>query len=143
MGKLLSVNDIASVMDLAQERVEVPEWGGDLILRALSARDREWFESQMLTEETVAGPDGRPKTVQKMNFIDGRAKMLSRAIVDEEGHAIFDESQVKILGDKSNAVVNRLFSRVQELSGMQPRAVEDAEKNSDAAPSGDSSSGLH
>ena len=141
MGKLLTANDIINAQDLAQERVEVPEWGGDVIVRALSAYDREWWESQMMTDNV--GADGKPAGTPKWNLLNGRAKLLSRALIDEDGNAIFDEVQLVKLGQKNNGVVNRLFQKAQELSGLQPLAVEDAEKNSDAAPSGDSSSDLH
>jgi hypothetical protein len=140
MGKLLSVNEILLAQDLPQERVEVPEWNGDVIVRALSAADREWFERSMLRTETIRDDDGKMKTVDKVVVDNARAKLLSRALVDEEGNALFDEAQMIGLGKKSNTVVQRLFLIAQRLSALGQNNADDAEKNSDADPKGDSSS---
>lgn len=140
MGKLLTVNDIAAAPDLPSERVEVPEWGGDVIVRALSAADREWYEASMLVEDTVIGDDGKATTVRRVDVANARAKLLSRAIVDEAGNAMFDESQISVLGKKSNAIIARLFGIAQRLSAIGQAAVDNAEKNSEADPKDASSS---
>ena len=139
MTKLLNAGEILAVQDLKTIEVEVPEWGGAVRLRELSARDREWYYAQTITEETVI-VNGKEQTLQKTDIVDVRARLLSRAIVSEIGQPIFDDAEVKLLGGKSNAVIDRLFREAQKLSGMGATAVADAEKNSDAAPSGDSSS---
>lgn len=138
MGKLLTANEILAAPDLKQERVEVPEWGGDVILRGLSAYDREWFELSIIEGEPAEGADG--KIARKFDTLNARAKLLSRAIVDEDGNAIFDESQLIALGRKSNDVIGRLFRKAQALSGIGENAVDKAEKNSDGDPNAGSSS---
>lgn len=139
MGKLLTANEIIAAKDLAEERVDVPEWGGEVILRSLSAFDRESVEAETTTTETTFDSDGRMRFLPHIDQVKARAKFLARAIVDENGNRIFDDSQMEGLAKKSNVVIARLYLRAQELSGMTPQAVEDAEKNSASVPSDASS----
>ena len=42
--KFLSQQDILQAKDLETVEVEVPEWGGWLLLQEISAGDRDWLE---------------------------------------------------------------------------------------------------
>ena len=82
MSKLLNAGEILAAQDLKTRDVEVPEWGGVVRLRELSARDREWYFSQTVSIETAV-VDGKSQVVQKPNLDNVRAKLLSRAIVGD------------------------------------------------------------
>jgi Phage tail assembly chaperone len=142
MGKLLNAGEILGVKDLKSEVVSVPEWGGDVKIRELSASDREWFQSQAFVDEEVT-VNGKAEIRRKFNIVHLRAKLLARSIVDENDNPIFDDDEVKLLGAKSNAAIERLFVASQKLSGLDQTAVDDAAKNSVAAPNSGSNSGSH
>lgn len=128
---LLSRDAILDVDDRDYEDVAVPEWGGTVRVTALSGTDRDAYEAAM------ADAKGKPAGVRLQNF---RAKLVSKCLIDADGSRIFSDSDVKALGGKSAAVLDRLFDVATRLSGMGKRAVEDAEGNSESGQSGDSTS---
>lgn len=127
----LSSDQILAVNDLEQRDVEVPEWGGTVLVRALSGLERDAYE-QSLT--MIRGKEHIP------NLTNARAKLCGRAIINEDGTRAFTDQQLNALGEKSAAALTRIFEVVAELSGMTDDAVEDAEKNSEADPSDGSTS---
>ena len=70
--------------------------------------------------------------------VNARAKLVVRALVDENGDRLFKDQDAGALGAKSGAVLDRLFDIVAEMSGISDTAVADAEGNSEPDPSGDS-----
>jgi hypothetical protein len=112
-----------------KEKVDHPE-GGHVFLRALPMTDLDEFESENYVF------DG--KTV-KFNRRDYRARLLIRAICDEEGKPLFTLKDIGALGKKSGPFLHECFKAAQRLNGLVgEEEVEQAVKNSEAAPGGDS-----
>lgn len=129
---LLSADEITQATDHRYEDVPVPEWGGDVRIRSMSGTDRNAYQS----ETVVIGANGRP---QGINLRDQYARLLSRCIVDEQGRRIFvTEKQIKALGAKDAAVLERLVKVAKRVSGLGEGALEDAEGKSAAPGSGSS-----
>jgi hypothetical protein len=59
-------------------------------------------------------------------------------IVDEEGNRLFSDADVKLLGQKSAAALDKLFEVAQKLSGLKDEDVEELAKNSEDDLSEDS-----
>lgn len=131
MGKLLARDEILSVQDLPVERVEVPEWGGDVLMRGLTAAERDAFE------QSVIEMQGKSAKVKMQNL---RAKLVALSIVDEDGNRLFTQADAEALGKKSGAVMSRLFEVAQRLSGMGDKDVEELVGNFAETQPGDSSS---
>lgn len=131
MGLVLKPDEILKAEDLKTERVEVPEWGGDVIVRELKGKARDEFEASQYV-----------KKGDKLEFTNenARAKLVVRSLVDEDGKLLFTPNQASFLGDKSGAVLDRLYDVAAKLSGLTPNAVEDAKGNSEAVPSDGSTS---
>lgn len=120
MGKLLSKEDILHAVDLPKEEVEVPEWGGSVIVRGLTGAERDKFEASIVTlkgDKTGFNPENM------------RAKLVVLCVVDEEGKRLFSNEDVKALGEKSALALNRVFEVAQRLSGLSPDSIEEAKKN--------------
>ncbi|MFC8494708.1 hypothetical protein ACFUJU_28730 [Streptomyces sp. NPDC057235] len=130
---LLTRDQIIAADDVQEEVVPVPEWGGEVLIRGMNGTARNAYQSSLVQ----LGPNGKPQGVNLSNQL---AKLLARCIVDEGGQPLFDVGDVKELGAKNGAVLERLGKVARRLSGLQDRAVEDAEGNSEAAPSGSSPS---
>lgn len=124
---LLNRDQILTADDLPTEDVEVPEWGGTVRLRALTGTERDAFEV------SVAG-DG------KKNLSNLRARLVALSVVDDKGERLFTDADVKKLGLKSAAALDRLFDKARHLSGLDEDDVEELAGNSDAAQSGASTS---
>ncbi|MGW9249756.1 hypothetical protein [Streptomyces badius] len=130
---LLSKDQIAAADDRRWEDVDVPEWGGSVRLLGLSGTERNAYQASLV----VLGPNG---SVQKMNLADQTAKLLAKSLVDENFDRLFNDKDVKALGAKNGAVLQRLFEVAQRLSGLRKEDVEAAAGNSEAAQSGASTS---
>ncbi|HPU35056.1 MAG TPA: hypothetical protein PK184_20370 [Phycisphaerae bacterium] len=116
MGKLLTRDDILNAQDLPTERVAVPEWSGEVIVRGLTAAERDAFEQSIV--------ETRGKNT-RMNLKNIRAKLVAMTVVDEQGNRIFSDEDAELLGKKSAAALDRIFSVAQRLSGLRPEDVEE------------------
>lgn len=125
----LSRDQILDASDLETKEVEVPEWGGTVLVKALSGRDRDAYEASLMK---IRGKEQIP------DLHNMRAKLVARAIVDEEGKRLFTDQDINALGLKSAAALDRVHAVIQEMSGLGEGATVDAEENSSAAESGDS-----
>jgi hypothetical protein len=116
MGKYLTKAAILAAHDLETEEVAVPEWGGTVLVRAMSARDRDALE-------VAIGGTGAA------NLDNVRARIVAASVVDEDGKRLFDPGDVVALGEKSAAAVDRVFTVAARLSAITPGDVETLAKN--------------
>lgn len=136
----LTRDQILGAQDLETREVHVPEWadpvtGDDVVyVRALTGKERDAWEASLMQ---IRGKASVP------NPANMRAKMVVRSLVDAEGKRLFTDADTNPLGDHSAQVLDRLFELICEMSGISNNAVEEAEGNSDAAPSGVSTSNSH
>lgn len=112
--KVLTREDILAAQDTTIEQVEVPEWGGVVCVRSLSAYDRDKLEASMLQQK------GKTRTVTLEDF---SAKLFAAAVCDESGKLIFTEGDVPALSKKSAAALRRVLEVAQRLSGMSEEDV--------------------
>ena len=122
--KLLTGAAILAANDLPHEDVEVPEWGGTVRVRAMSAGAAEAFYRQL---------DKNPQA-------SARAGWIALCAVDADGKPLFSQADIPRLDDKSNQAVQRVWDVVARLNGLGGGG-DDLEKNSEPSPGGDSPSG--
>jgi len=120
----LDRKSILAADDVRKEKIAVPEWKGDVFLRVLTGTDRDRFE------ESYAD--------QKMKSF--RIRFLLLALCDEDGERLFSDDEADILGKKSSVVINRLFEAGWKLNAFTQEAVDALGEDSEAAPSGGSTS---
>jgi hypothetical protein len=131
---LLSKEQITAADDRQWEDVPVPEWGGTVRLVGMSGSERNAYQSSLV----VLGPNG---SVQRMNMTDQLAKLVAKCLVGEDGQRLFSDNEVKALGAKNGAVLERLGQVAQRLSGLRKEDVEAAEGKSEPTPSDASTTG--
>lgn len=124
---ILNKDAILAAHDIQSEDISVPEWGGDVRIAVMSGRARDAF---------MATQDGKPTPY---SLFQGR--LLSATIIGEDGALVFTSDDIEALRDKNQEVLDRLVAVAIRINGLAVKAIEDAEKNLDAAPSGDSGSG--
>lgn len=118
---ILSKDQILEANDLQSEAVQVPEWGGAVLVRSMTGADRDAFEASMIT----VGADG----TRRPNMTNMRAKLVALTVVDEAGARVFDMSDVDRLALKSATALERVFTTAQRLNGLGAAAEADAVKN--------------
>lgn len=127
--KILSKDDILGADDNKVEPVEVPEWGGVVLIRTISGKERDHFESSCFV--------GRGRD-RRENFANLRARLVRLCAVNEKGEMLFNDDDVKKLGTKSAAALDRVFAKAQKLNGLTNDDVEELTKNSESDQSDDS-----
>lgn len=137
---LLTRDQILAADDIPYDYVHVPEWKtGDVDtvrIKGLNGRQRDAFEAALLGERKGKGKNA----TQQMNMENLRSKLCSQAIVDGTGKTIFNQTDVRLLGEKSAAALDRVFAAARKLSGLTDEDVEDLTEDLSDGPSGSSSS---
>ena len=126
MGLLTKGDILAS--RLKSEVVEVPEWGGSVRVRELSAAQRDSWDSTFRFDA-----EGNATTESLRNM---RARMCAISIVDESDMPIFSPVEADQLGQLSGVALHRVYAVCRRLNGMDDSTA----KNSEATPDGDSTS---
>lgn len=129
---ILTKDQILEASDLKNESVDVPEWGGSVLVRTMTGADRDAFESSMISVDAEGN--------RKPNMTNMRAKLVALTVVDEAGNLLFDISDVDRLALKSAAALERVFTAAQRINGLGTQAEAAAEKNSGAGLSESSTS---
>ena len=127
----LTREQIVNAQDLKPEEVPVPEWGGKLLVRGLTGTERDAFEAA-ITERN--GKD------TKLNMTNIRSRLSASCVVDQAGARMFADADIKVLGAKSGAALDRVFKVASRLSGIGTDDVEELAKGFKPAQSGDSTS---
>lgn len=125
-GKLLTKEQILGAQDIQTETVEVPEWGGAVIVRGMSGRERDSFEASMIK--------GKGKSAS-VNLENLRAKLVSKCVVDEAGKRLFSDDDIPALAAKSASALNHVYEAAQRLSGVTEEDVDELTKNSETVQS--------
>lgn len=114
---------------------EIPEWDNVKIrVRGLTGTERDSYEAKAVALRNA----GKDVELRLQNF---RSRLLVKCLYDPEtGERIFADGEVDQLGSKSGAVIERLFTLAQELSGMDAEARERAKGNSESAQNESSTS---
>jgi hypothetical protein len=127
MSQTLKRDAVFAALDLKTERIDVPEWGGTLLMRGMTGAQRDSFDQSSVSIGVEHGLE---------NF---RARLLVACAVDEQGAALFSEADIATLSAKSGAVLDRLARIARRLSGLGAEE-EAAAKNASAVVSGGSGS---
>ena len=130
-AKILNRDDILAVQDIETKQVPVPEWGGDVYVKGMTGAERDAFETTIIVDH------GNKQTVTTENI---RAKLAAFSVVDEEGVLMFSVKDIKALGKKSAAALQRVFDVAKELSGIGDDDIEELVEGLKADPFDDSPS---
>ena len=102
--------------------VPVPELGGSVYVKGMTAKDRSRFETQFQLSS------GKSNT-RKLKEI--RERLVIACLCDEEGVLLLQDSDVDAVGSQPAAVVERIVDAAQKVCGMSNNDVEDLAKNSE------------
>jgi hypothetical protein len=122
MAKILTKADILAVNDRTTELVDVPEWGGAVYVRTMTAAERDREERRIYDAQ-----QGKKGSEAMANF---RARFLALTLVNEDGEPLFSMKEVDQLASKSFAVISRLFDVSQRINGVTKEEIEAIEGNS-------------
>jgi len=107
---------ILAAKDQKMVSVDVPEWGGSVNIRVMTGTERDRFEGEFV---------GGNKSVDMV-----RAKLVAKCLCDDDGSRLFSEQEIPSLGEKSAAVLDKLFTACMKLNRFTKEDVEDLAGNS-------------
>jgi len=113
--KALTRDEILGADDLKTESVEVPEWGGTVVVRELTGSERDTWEA------SVVKTNGTKVTIDSHNM---RAKLAALCIVDDAGERLFTDKEAAKLGAKSAAALDRVTDVARRLSRIGEDEIE-------------------
>lgn len=113
---MLTRDQILAAEDLKRETVDVPEWGGSVIVRTMTGTDRDAFDASIVT--------GGKADLRNM-----RAKLAAACIVDENGTRLFSVVDVEALGAKSSGALDRIVRVAQRLNRIGDAELEELKGN--------------
>jgi hypothetical protein len=96
-------------------RVEVPEWGGAVFVRMMTAGERDRWDI----------------TVRNDAFRDASAYLVALTACDEAGNRLFRDDQVAELAALNGVAVERVATRALRLNRLRVRDREEIRGNSD------------
>ena len=128
-GTYLTREAAISAEDISSVDVSVPEWGGVIGIRVMTAGEREQYET-MISDQQKRGL-----------LLNIRASLVAWCAVDGSGRRLFTAEDVAMLSTKSSVALNRLFDAARKLNAMTADETDDMKKNSEATSDGASASG--
>ena len=105
---------IFSTTDNEVHEVEVPEWGGSILLRSMTGEQRNNYEHWAHSQSKADVPDYRGI----------RERLIIACAVDEAGDPLFNDEDLKQLSGKNSEVIDRLHEKCQKICGMDADAIE-------------------
>lgn len=129
---LLTRDAILNAQDLDSEDVSVPEWGGSVRVRALTGTERDAFEASMVQVRTDGSRQFRLENI--------RARLVALTVINEGGQRIFSDDDVRALGQKSGAALERVWAAARKLSALSDEDVEELAGDFAEGPSAEATS---
>jgi hypothetical protein len=123
-NRSLDKEAIFGISDLITQRVEVPQWGGYVLIRSLTTKERGRLELSIHERKGV-------NVTENLALLRSRMVMLS--VVNEEGSRMFDDRDIERLEEKSAAAMDLIFTAAMRLSGISKSDVDELTKNSEPA----------
>lgn len=120
----LSKADILGNTTIKKERVNVPEWGGEVWVKELTGKERDHYEGDIFQIKSQGG-----KTQTTFHRANIRARLLVLAIVDDDSKRLFADHELEELGNLGSSALDKLFTVAQRLSGFTEKDVEELEGN--------------
>ncbi len=123
---VLNRSQLIQKRDLARESVAVPELGGEVLVRELTAKERDEFD--------VSSIKRNGKKIEQ-NLANLRARLCVKAVIDEQGEPLLTEADAAALGDQPGSIIDRIYAVAARLSGItKDDEKELAEKNVGSDP---------
>jgi hypothetical protein len=99
---------LAAAKNLPSERVAVPEFGGEVVVRGMSAKERLAFE------KTLVKADGKPEQVDQDAL---SVKLLVRCMVDDKGDRLLADEDAPFIEGLRGDVFQRLVTAAFRVNG--------------------------
>lgn len=122
--QLIVSREVLGRKRFAQEQIDVPEWGGVVLVRELSSGEIAAVRTaaKVTTKQDVANVDaGSIGSFERL--------LVEFGWIDADGKRVLADGESSLLEDESARIVNLLANKIATMSGLNPNASADAKKN--------------
>lgn len=105
----LTKEQILGADDLPRHTVSVPEWGGDVSFRHLTAREQASLET---IQATLSGVE-EGRTV--LDTLEYATRFVVLCVCDDQGKRLFADDDVPVLMDKNADALMSVFHEIQRV----------------------------
>lgn len=116
----LTLEQIKAADDRPFKVVAVPEWGGEVRVGTMTAKERDDYEYTIIAAGK-SNPDERIENI--------RAILVCRCVHNDDGTRMFADSDAGWLGNKGAAAVARVFDVAAKLNRITKADQEELAKN--------------
>lgn len=120
-SRALSRDDILGMTSAGPTvtKLEVPEWGGHVYLREMTALERDRFETQLASER-----DGKPSAMRA----SATARLVGLCVCDEKGDRLFPApADLEALGKMPVLGMQRVLRAIIRANGFEKGDVDELE----------------
>ena len=136
MGNLLNRESLLKKEELQIEKVEF-ENGDYVFVRQMTGKQRDVFEQSLIHK----GKDKKGNTTYEQNTDNFRAKLAVITICDDNGVTILQPGDYELFSNSISAKhLEMIINKAQEINKISDEDKEDLLKNSEVAPSDNSTS---
>ena len=118
----LSRQNILEADDLKRRSVRVPEWGGEVYVRELTAMEAVVFDAWLYDNK-----DNKAEVASNYN-----AMLVMLSACDDGGNRIFEDSDLDVLRKKNPKAISKIAKAVEKLNKLGADDFEEAAKNSES-----------
>lgn len=111
---LFNKEDILRTPDSKPVEVDVPEWGGKVMIGAVSGENREKWEKE-------AQKKPQPPFI--------RAMLVAFSIIDDKGKLVFAEKDIEELNKKNWKALDRIYDAAVAYNLLGDKHIEGEAKN--------------
>lgn len=112
---------------LPRQLVQVPEWGGAVLVRGLTGRERDEWEVGIYQlvdrEKTRVAAGGTPDPWYLSRNL--RARLAVRTVCDDAGQLLFSPADEERLGQEPAAPLDRIYAVARRLSLIEEQDVQE------------------
>lgn len=136
----LSAAAVLKADDLPREVVPVPEWGGDILLRALSGNELDAWRAEWRVKDQYGNPvlaaNGTFASVDDDNPARSFARIILWAARNDDDTPLFAPDQLDALAGKAWPVLQRLGQKALALANQDAAGLAAIAGNSAAQSDG-------
>jgi hypothetical protein len=108
---------------LKRQEIDVPTWGGTILIRELTGAEVETVRSIAAS----AVKDGQ--VTDQANLRVFAHSLIVSGWINADGTHVLTEEEGALLYGESNQTIDTIADAIAVLSGLRPKSVEQAEKN--------------
>lgn len=119
------------------KEILIPEWEASVYIRLFSVKERE--QIQDLFDKSIELAKAENKDDAPLEDLQVLEKIIVMGLCDAEGARLFPDSELSVISDRANPIMNRLGKEILNHNGIGVNSEAEAVKNSEPDATDDSS----